>query len=203
MYGQTPLLRAVKENNLMLVQRLIKSAAEVNLADPEDWTPLHYAIELYNPREYAPGEYPFAPYDAENNTSDFDKSITSEQEILEYTANNLIEQSHRSMIAHLIASNANLEALNSYEQDAASLAAKNHNYLAVLAYLICQGCSIDGVDDEGNGIIFDIRPKDIPVVRWLAGIPVSDPIRQEIASCFVRFPDDVFLEYLDRLVFEV
>lgn len=189
-YDQTPLLRAVKQNNYALVKSLIESGADVNRADPQGWTPLHYAIELYTPLAYASEEYSFTPYDGEDDSVDFDTSITSEQEILEYKENNCSEQSHRSLIAYLIASDANLEALNSYDQNAARLAVKNNNYLGVLAYLICRGGRIGGVDDEGNGIICDIRPKDIAVVRWLAGIPFSDPIRHEIASCFVWYPDD-------------
>lgn len=202
-YDQTPLLLAVKQKNLALVKSLIESGADVNLPDPQGWIPLHYAIEQFTPLEYAPEEYRFAVYNGEHDSADFDTSITSEQEILDYKENNHLEQSHRLLIAYLIASDANLEALNSYNQNAARLAAKNNNYLAVLAYLICRGGSIDGVDDEGNGIICDIRPKDIPVVGWLAGIPFSDPIRHEIASCFVRYPDDVFFQYLGSLVYGV
>ncbi|KAL0635154.1 hypothetical protein Q9L58_005879 [Maublancomyces gigas] len=137
-YDQTPLLLAVKQNNFALVKSLIKSGADINLADPQGWTPLPYAIEQYTPVEYALEEYPFTLYNGEHDSVDFDASITSEQDILENKENNRLQQFHRSPIAYLIASGANLEALNSYHQNAARLAAKNNNYLAVLAYLICQ-----------------------------------------------------------------
>lgn len=81
------------------------------------------------------------------------------------------------------------------------MAAKNDNYLAVLAYLICLGGRIDGVDYEENGIICHIRPKDIAVVQWLASLSFSDPIRHDIAGWFVRYPDDDFLQYLGSLVY--
>lgn len=46
--GETPLLSAVKENNMVLATLLREVGADVTLADHNGWTALHYAAERRN-----------------------------------------------------------------------------------------------------------------------------------------------------------
>lgn len=116
------------------------------------------------------------------------------------TATQQQQRSGRRIVALLVEYGADLEARTSCGLNAAMLAATNPGYLPLLAYLVCRGASVDGVDNEGEGVGAFVSGEHAHIVCWLAGLDVADPRREAVCGRFESGEHVRFCEFLVALM---
>ena len=156
--GVSPLYKAIIDNDIELVQKLLKSGADIHLKNSDDWNTYKEWDDYYEHQEKTP------LYGAVNNNNlDILKLMSLPHSIADLL-NYAIQEEKTEISIYLIEKSKNLN-----EKTPLKTACQSQNF-KIIKSLIEHGADVNGVDEYGQTALFDaieVKKANIDIIQFL------------------------------------